>query len=152
MREEAAFGTWNHQCGMAELRRLTPHDTLVRFPVQVATYMFINLLLTFVALSCLIIILVGSSNTSSIWHITCVSFGFSTSYLTHHPLQSTSIFIDFLLICLPVIERGVFKYLNTVMDWSIEKFILNTGEKIGSHDCVLSGVTINIINYFLNVL
>lgn len=37
------------------------------------------------------------------------------------------------------------------MDWSIEKFILNTGEKIGSHDRMLSKTITNNLSYFFKM-
>lgn len=37
------------------------------------------------------------------------------------------------------------------MDWSIEKFILNTGEKIGIHDRMLSKTITNNLSYFFKM-
>lgn len=58
--------------------------------------------------------------------------------LPHQPLpvahQSLLIFFS---LCPPVIESGLFEYPSLVTNWSIEKFILNPGEKIGSHDHVM---------------
>lgn len=80
-----------------------------------------------------------------LWFLDNLPYSPTTPCLTH---QSLLIFFSFVH---PLLKEEYFKRLSTVMDWSIGKFILNTGEKIESHDCVLSKTITNNLNYFFKM-